>query len=276
MHYSLYTCSSHEAIDTVEMHVLARAYRAAWRAMWARDPAGPHLVHALDLIIDFGPSRAHAALPSFAPPARGGEDAADGGAVGLSPAPPHVDPAQDALVAAAAEFARAAFRDQLGEADATSYFDSHVLAVVDILREIEASEPTLAAGHLLHVVGSTPVTLDQIEKRFGPYVASLVAGLNGAWGGSTQGSPAQREALELDRLAMEGAEVQALRLAQDLANLRDPQWLRQAARNGRLAEIAARADRLVLADAQLLRRVQAALALWQAIPWALEPGPNPR
>jgi hypothetical protein len=57
MRYTLYSCSTRESIDTVEMHVLARAYHSAWRALWASDPAGPHLVNALDLVIDFGSPR---------------------------------------------------------------------------------------------------------------------------------------------------------------------------------------------------------------------------
>ena len=92
MHYSLYTGSSHEAVDTVEMHVLARAYRAAWRAMWASEPAGPHLVNALDLIIDFGPSRAAATLPTAARPASAGEDVTTDLAPVSEPASPPVDP----------------------------------------------------------------------------------------------------------------------------------------------------------------------------------------
>jgi len=276
MHYSLYTGSSHEAVDTVEMHVLARAYRAAWRAMWASEPAGPHLVNALDLIIDFGPSRAAATLPTAARPASAGEDVTTDLAPVSEPASPPVDPACGPMLAAAAEFARWAHRDQFTETGVTPYFDGRVLAVVDILHEIEASEPVLAAGYLLDVVVMTSVTLDQIEQRFGAFVAALVAGANGAWRRDTHGAREQREALELDRLALEGAEVQTLKMAQDLANLRDPRWLRRAVRSRWLAEIAARADRLILADEGLLRRVRAALALWQAIPWALESGPNPR
>ena len=37
------------------MHVLAKAYRAAWRSIWGEDPVGLHVVHALDLVIGFGP-----------------------------------------------------------------------------------------------------------------------------------------------------------------------------------------------------------------------------
>lgn len=50
------TCwSSGEALDTVEMHVLARAYRAAWRALFAREPVGQHVIAPLDAVIVFCP-----------------------------------------------------------------------------------------------------------------------------------------------------------------------------------------------------------------------------
>jgi len=274
MHYNLYSCSTREAIDTVEMHVLAKAYRAAWRSMWASDPAGPHPMNALDLMIDFGPSRELAVLPAPEISARSAEVGTAHAAVAFASRLPPADWALTAGAVAAAEFARWAHRDQRIENGVTPYFDGHVLAVAEILREIGASEPVLAAGYLREVIGRTTVTLDQIEERFGAYVASLVAGASDAWRYAANGSRTRHEVLELDRLALESAEVQTLRLAQDLANLRDPRWLRQAVRNGWLAEVAARTDRLVLANAQLLRRVQEALALWQAIPNALAPEPD--
>lgn len=53
------TCySTGEALDTVDMHVLARAYRTAWRSMFARDPVGPHLIAPLDAVIVFDPEHA--------------------------------------------------------------------------------------------------------------------------------------------------------------------------------------------------------------------------
>ena len=50
MNYSITTHSSGEPLDAVEMHVLARAYRAAWRALFAREPVGRHVLHALDVM----------------------------------------------------------------------------------------------------------------------------------------------------------------------------------------------------------------------------------
>jgi len=273
MQYTLYSCSTHEAIDTVEMHVLAKAYRAAWRSMWASDPAGPHLVNGLDLVIDFGPTRPVGAAPTHHLGAGHANQRAPAG-VTYTPAPDSGEFSIGASAAAAAEFARWAHRDQRVENGVTPYFEGHVLAVVDILLEIGASEQVLAAGYLCDVLGQTSVTLDQIEERFGAYVAALVAGTSGAWHHAAHSDHPQRKALELERLALESAEVQTLTLAHDLANLRDPHWLRQALSNGWLAEIAARVNRLMLTDAQLLHRVRAALALWQAIPRALPPRPD--
>lgn len=270
MNYTLYCCSSHERIDSVEMHVLAKAYRSAWRSLWTSDPAGPHLVNALDLVIDFGPSRAATAAQA---PGLAGEGQRGGAAPLQARAWQPGDFSMGKLAVAAAEFARRAHRDQRGEDGVTPYFESNVVAVVDALIEIGASEQMIAAGYLCGVIARTSATLDQIEEAFGAYVAALVVGASSPWRHGAEIGRARRETLELERLALESAEVQTLRLAQDLANLRDPHWLRQAARSGWLAEVAARAERLVLANGPLQRRVRAALELWQAIPWALEPGP---
>jgi hypothetical protein len=272
MRYSLYSCSTHEAIDTLEMHVLAKAYHCAWRSAWASDPAGPHLVHALDLIIDFGRT-----LPAHAAP---GAPAAEPKrhTVGVAaPAAQARDPGSrdsgmGGLEIAAAEFARRAHSGQVLEDGVTPYFDGHVMAVVDILVEIDASEETIVAGYLHDVPAITRVTLDQIEEAFGAHIAALVGGASGVARHTEQTSGVQQASLKLERLALESAEAQTLALAHDLANLRNPQWLRQAVRAGFLAEMAERVDRLVLADPQLQRHVRAALALWRAIPWAFEPG----
>lgn len=62
MDYRIFTASSGEPLDTVETHVLARAYRAAWRALFARDPVGAHRIDALDVLLVFvAKERAHRA-----------------------------------------------------------------------------------------------------------------------------------------------------------------------------------------------------------------------
>jgi hypothetical protein len=51
------TCrSSGEALDTLEMLVLAHAYHAAWRSLFAREPLGPHVIAPLDAVFVFYPS----------------------------------------------------------------------------------------------------------------------------------------------------------------------------------------------------------------------------
>jgi hypothetical protein len=273
MKYRLYSCSTREAVHTVEMHVLARAYRSAWRSMWAADPAGPHLVHALDLIIDFGQSpRTPAAQPARTSDRRGGHAERVAARTARARKPGSRNSAMGALEITAAEFARRAHSGQVLEDGVTPYFEGHVMAVVDILVEIGASEEAIVAGYLHDVVAITTITLDQIEETFGAHVAALVGGASGVARHTEETSGTPQASLKLDRLALENAEAQTLALAHDLANLRNPQWLRQAVRVGSLAEMAARVDRLVLADAQLQRHVRAALALWRAIPWAFGPG----
>jgi hypothetical protein len=39
--------------DTIELHVLARAYRDAWRALYNQKPAGIHRLEQLGLAIEF-------------------------------------------------------------------------------------------------------------------------------------------------------------------------------------------------------------------------------
>jgi hypothetical protein len=53
MQYRVFSGSGNEPLDTVEMHVLARAYRAAWRSRFARDPVGRHVIAALDVVFVF-------------------------------------------------------------------------------------------------------------------------------------------------------------------------------------------------------------------------------
>ena len=51
--YALYRRSTSETLDTLSLHVLARAYRTAWCVMFNCDPHGRHAIESLDLVIDF-------------------------------------------------------------------------------------------------------------------------------------------------------------------------------------------------------------------------------
>jgi hypothetical protein len=54
--YALRSLSGDRAVQALEMHVLARAYHAAWSIRYGHAPSGTHLLGSLDLVIDFGPS----------------------------------------------------------------------------------------------------------------------------------------------------------------------------------------------------------------------------
>ena len=51
----LFRLNDHEPIELVEGYVLARAYCAAWRALYRCEPIGRHAIESLGLAIDFGP-----------------------------------------------------------------------------------------------------------------------------------------------------------------------------------------------------------------------------
>lgn len=52
------TFSGNAAVETLEAHVLARAYRDLWRMQYGDEPAGLHVLASLDLVIDFGSAAA--------------------------------------------------------------------------------------------------------------------------------------------------------------------------------------------------------------------------
>jgi hypothetical protein len=51
--YSVFFHSSGEPLHSIEMHVLARAYRAAWRSQFASEPLGHHVIAPLDVLLVF-------------------------------------------------------------------------------------------------------------------------------------------------------------------------------------------------------------------------------
>lgn len=55
MDYSLFRTGDGEPFEVLEAHVLARAYGAAWRALYQCEPVGRHVIESLGLTIDFGP-----------------------------------------------------------------------------------------------------------------------------------------------------------------------------------------------------------------------------
>src|SRR5262249_56619639 len=68
MQYTMRSLSCGHAVETLEAHVLARAYESAWRARYGSGPSGPHGIAGLDLGIEFRRSRAE--RPTLSGPPR--------------------------------------------------------------------------------------------------------------------------------------------------------------------------------------------------------------
>jgi GTP pyrophosphokinase len=167
-----------------------------------------------------------------------------------------------AMIVRAAELARYLHHGHL-QADGSSYFDGHLTVVADVLFDAGASREMIAAGYLHSAVAQGAVTVDEIERDFGIEVAAMVDGLTDRWLGHTGAlSHAQSSALELERLAGESMQVQTVKLADDLARLRQVHLIEPQMRDALLTEAAARVEQLLLADSQVRYQVHAELARW--------------
>lgn len=167
-----------------------------------------------------------------------------------------------ALIVRAAEFARHV-HDGRRLPDGISYLEGHLMVVGDILFDAGASREVIAAGYLSGAVAQGLAGLDEIEREFGVEVAALVGGVTDAWAGHPANlDQLQARALELERLAEESAEVQTIQLADDLARLRKADLLDPLARDSLLADVSARVQYLLLAEAQVRYLVHAALSRW--------------
>lgn len=55
MIYRILKQDSRESLDAIELHVLARAYYAAWRHVHQKAPLDEHALPALKLVIEYLP-----------------------------------------------------------------------------------------------------------------------------------------------------------------------------------------------------------------------------
>ncbi len=112
----------------------------------------------------------------------------------------------------------------------------HPIAVADLLKEIGASKPVIAAGLLHDVVEDTGIPLSQIENTFGQEVKILVEGVTKLGGiHFTNRTEAQAENLRKMFLSMSrDIRVVLVKLADRLHNMRTIQWL-SAERQKRIA-----------------------------------------
>ena len=126
----------------------------------------------------------------------------------------------EALLAAAFNFAFQLHEGQF-RASGDPYI-VHPVAVADLLRDIGASAPVIAAGFLHDVVEDTDITAEQLEGHFGPEVRALVEGVTKLGGlHVTNRTEAQAENLRKMFLAMASdIRVVLVKLADRLHNMR--------------------------------------------------------
>lgn len=53
MNYRILKQTTGEPLAALELHVLAKAYHAAWRRMHGSEPIRSHAIPSLDMLIDF-------------------------------------------------------------------------------------------------------------------------------------------------------------------------------------------------------------------------------
>ncbi len=147
----------------------------------------------------------------------------------------------------------------------------HCLAVADILADLNAPPPVLAAGLLHDTVEDTSVSLDDIRRDFGPEVATLVDGVTKldelprvSRGASrtkvdTQKAELAKETLRKTFLAMgDDVRVVVIKLADRLHNMRTLSYLPAEKR-----------QRIAMETLEIFAPLANRLGIWQ-MKWELE------
>lgn len=94
---------------------------------------------------------------------------------------------------------------------------NHPIEVMEIVQSVDHTDEMLAAALLHDTIEDTPVTRDDIEREFGPKVATLVMELTDQ---CHDGNRATRKAAEAARLGTISPEAQTVKLADFISNSR--------------------------------------------------------
>jgi len=123
------------------------------------------------------------------------------------------------LIQKAFEFAKKAHGNQLRESGEP--YIIHPLATARTLAQLRLNSKTIAAGLLHDVADDTPVTIEDIEKEFGPEIAFMVSGVSKLGKIKYRGIEEQAEKLRRVFLAMaQDIRVVLIKLADRLHNLK--------------------------------------------------------
>lgn len=137
----------------------------------------------------------------------------------IDAAPDSQAPGDLALVITAAAFAAERHRHQRRKDAEASPYINHPLALAAILvGEGHVEDAEVIAAALLHdTVEDTETTLEELNARFGPRVAGIVAEVTD----DTSLPKAERKALQVARAAHKSPGAKQVKLADKIANLRD-------------------------------------------------------
>jgi len=185
------------------------------------------------------------------------------------------------LVECARQFASAAHGavGQLRKYSGQPY-EEHLGRVAAMVAGVTDDPEVIAAAWLHDVVEDTPVTIEEIERRFGPGVRELVDALTDV-SRPQHGNRAARKALDREHLAKAPPRAQTVKLADLIDNCND--ICKHNPRFGRVfvREMAALLDVLTAGDETLRKRARKTLEKWSARlaphkPAAGEPAAPPR
>ncbi len=122
----------------------------------------------------------------------------------------------------AKEFARKAHKDQFRKYKNEEYIE-HPIRVANIVKTVAHTKEMLCAAYLHDFVEDTPVTIWEIEQRFGNKVATLVGELTDEY--VKENYPdlnrRQRKEKEVERQSQISREAKTVKLADVIDNTRD-------------------------------------------------------
>ena len=122
------------------------------------------------------------------------------------------------LVTKAREFATQAHVGQKRKYSGQPYI-VHPIAVAELVATVTEDQEVIAAALLHDTVEDTPVTIDEIEARFGPRVASLVSDLTDV-SRKEDGNRAARRAIDRAHTALASPDAKTIKLCDLIDNTR--------------------------------------------------------
>lgn len=184
-------------------------------------------------------------------------------------------PQGEALVQAARDFASAAHRGvgQLRKYTGQPY-DEHLRRVAEVVATVTDDPEMQAAAWLHDVVEDTPVTIEEVGRRFGPGVRELVDALTDV-SRPQDGNRVARKALDRAHLARAPARAQTVKLADLIDNCAD--ICKHDPGFGRVfvAEMASLLEVLQAGDPALQQRARKTLDKWAGRLSGKAAGPAP-